>query len=182
MREIKPGTWMCQTLMPIFGASDTELSVWLASQTAYRFGLAHADDGVIWGHFENGGWRWSSGVVANSPQLRVVTLQQLRLFGPEGEVFVWRGENGFSGRTITDGQGQAVEYFDEVALLWGMDDDPNAALDGFQPRKHGAEGLRHAPPVEIANAGSVMARNYVDDDENGCARIVASRLMNSPQA
>lgn len=70
---------------------------WLTEQAQHHglhFLLAHADDGVIWGRVDNDGLHTSHRIAAQSPQLRAVTLQQCRLFGPAGELLVWRDQTG----------------------------------------------------------------------------------------
>lgn len=167
--------WKCEpvTARPTPATFDA----WLAGQTNYAFALAHANDGVIWGRFDNNQWMWSSGIAPASPQLRASALQQLRLFGASGELFLWRSGARFAGRTIEDGAGEGVECFDEAQLLWGK---PHGdARSGFQLMREGAQGMLHAPPEAIAREGKLMTRNYIGYDEDGCALVIASRLVAS---
>jgi CRISPR-associated protein (TIGR03984 family) len=153
----------------------------MAGQTGYAFALAHADDGVIWGRFDQGQWAWSSGIAPASPKLHAITLQQLRLFGANGELFLWRSGAGFVGRTIEDNVGESIDWFDEEHLLWGKADGQTTIA--FQLMREGAQGLLHAPPTEIAAKGKLITRNYIDYDADGdydadsCAYVKASRLV-----
>ena len=177
-RELKSVAWSCLALNNLPG-DQTALQRWLDDQSAaYRlsYALVHADDGVIWGRFSEGHWSWSSDAFpAVSPKLRWITLQQLRLFGPRAEVFVWLDEAGLKGRLIQDEKTGSQKCFDEAQLLWGKPD--GAARGGFQLMREGAQGLLHAPPAEIARAGRLMTRNYIDYDVDGCVFVKASRLF-----
>jgi len=177
-RELKSVAWRCVALDDLPG-DQTALQGWLDAQaTAYglNYALVHADDGVIWGRFSEGHWRWSSEAFPEvSPKLRWVTLQQLRLFGPRAEVFVWRDDSQLKGRLIQDEETGAQECFDEAQLLWGR--PHGEARNGFQMMREGAQGLLHAPPAEIAKKGRLATRNYIDYDADHCARVKASRLV-----
>jgi CRISPR-associated protein (TIGR03984 family) len=160
-------------------ADQAGLESWLihqAKENNLTYALVHADDGVIWGRFTDGRWSWSSDSFSDvSPKLSWVALQQMRVFGPKAEVFIWREAGVFRGRLIQeDGSGEQ-KYFDEAQLLWGKPD--GEARDGFRLMREGAQGLLHAPPVEIATRGRLMTRNYIDYDQDGCALVKASRLV-----
>jgi hypothetical protein len=45
----------------------------------------------------------------------------------------------------------------------------------------GGQGLRHAPPLEIALSGKIYLRHYLAYDEDGCVKIIASRLIDVEQ-
>jgi CRISPR-associated protein (TIGR03984 family) len=180
-REIKPITWHStpNTDWPKSNSTPHQLSDWLvkaATTHDLRFGLVHADDGVIWGQFDHGVWTWSSGHSSGiSPKLQEQTLQQLRVFGPSAEVLVWREDNQWRNRLIKDEAESGTQcYFDEPHVLWGKPFGP--AEQGFQLLREGAQGLLHAPPVALAQVGQLTTRNYVDFDEDGCAFVCASRL------
>ena len=73
---------------------ETQAQSWLKEKVkaAALFLLVHADDGVIWGRFDNKGELHLSGKAFPkfvSVKLRVVMLQQARLFGEAGELLVW---------------------------------------------------------------------------------------------
>ncbi len=170
--------WRSQNISEL-PATDTTLREWLITQgnvQHLRYALAHADDGVIWGQFDNGAWTWSSGYIPRiSPTLQLSTIQQLRLFGANAELFVWREGIALYGRLITDGVGEAI-CFDEAQLIWGLPD--GTPQGNFQRLSEGAQGLLHAPPVAlITNLPQLMTRNYIDFDNDNNAVVVASRLI-----
>lgn len=179
MREIK--STRCQ-IAPIADLpTESEFAEWLnrqAAQYALTAALAFADDGVIWGRFD-GAWKWSGESFPVSPPLRWNTLQQIRLFGKDAEVFVWRANGKWAGRVIADGAGDKREYYDELQWLWGARD--GEAKDGFALMRDGGQGLRHAPPVKIAIKGKLQTRNYLDYDEDGRVKIIASRLVDAEE-
>jgi CRISPR-associated protein (TIGR03984 family) len=152
--------------------------------------LAHADDGVIWGKREsNGTLKLSSDVFADpgrypavAVKLRTQTLLQARVFGPGGELLLWRTEDGFAARLIEDGPEPPPDALpDEVHLLWGMGSDVEVR-DGFTWLSEGQQGLRHAPPVSVAAVRNtsrlaLLVRHYVGYDDEGQAFIELSRLV-----
>lgn len=150
---------------------------WLEKEAkAYelRWLLIHADDGVIWGELRNEKLHLSSDLFG--PQLRAKTLQMVRLFGFNGELFIWRTDYcNWQARLIVDYQGDENEYFDETMLLWGT--ECKKSKDGFFLWEHGSEGLRHAPPVDEKEDLKLKVRHYIHYDEDGQAYINFSRLV-----
>lgn len=172
--ELKPVTYRCDSIaLPQTDSLEAVLKA--VDRPGLRYALAHCDDGVVWGRrLDSGQWAWSSGVVAASPAIRLQTLQQARLFGPQAEVLIWRDGATWRARVIVEGEGSKAECLSESYLLWGR--PQGDASNGFLPLLEAGHGFQHAPPAEIARAGRVAVRHYVDFDSNGCARIAASRL------
>ncbi|AKB19470.1 CRISPR-associated protein Csx19 [Methanosarcina sp. WWM596] len=159
--------------------SDFEANVlgWLEKQAKdyeLKWLLVHADDGVIWGELRNDKLHLSSDLFG--PKLRTKTLQMARLFGFNGELFVWKTDNCiWQARLIKDLEGDDNEYFDETMLLWGT--KYKKSKDGFYLWEHGSEGLRHAPPVSKKEDLKLKVRRYIDYDEDGQAYVNFSRLV-----
>jgi CRISPR-associated protein (TIGR03984 family) len=162
-------------------------SAWLTRQAKAReltFLLIHADDGVIWGRFQDGSLTTSGDAFPEvAVALRAVTLQQARLFGLKGELHIWRTETGFSGRYLTesDKDGNTIE---EMHLLWGEASDPPGPQDGFTLMRDGVQGLLHAPPIELPDPAprrgrraALCVRHYLDYDGQGQAYVALSRLV-----
>src|SRR5581483_6684342 len=161
--------------------TNTEFTEWLERQAAqhnFSTALAFADDGVIWGRFDSA-WKWSGAAFAISPPFRLTTLQQIRLFGADAELFLWRGDGSWRGRLITEDGDKPRDYFDEEQFLWGKPE--GAAQDGFLLMRDGGQGLEHTPPAQIAHMGKLMTRSYLDDDDDGCVKIIATRLVGTQQ-
>lgn len=191
------------TCEPVVGKTPANapldnVGAWLAEQGAtHKLGwlLAHADDGVIWGRIDgqrlitsHDAARGHAGAEPVCRPLRSATLRQARLFGPAGELLLWRdGENGWHARVIQDGAaGESATWeraFDEEHLLWGTRATP--IEDRFTLIEHAAEGLRHALPMPVtfpigraanqAEQPRLLIRHYLD--RHGPARVVASRLV-----
>ncbi len=162
---------------------DTELKLWLeerARQHGLRWLLANTDNGIIWGELRDTGLKLSSEAFGQR-ELRLdrLTLQQLRLFGQQGELRIWPGVKGLSARICCDGQGDAVEWIDEEYLLWGS--DAEAADGGFTRLVEGAQGIIHSPPLSFAPSArrraKLRVRHYLAEDDAGVARISDSRLV-----
>src|SRR5947199_5744016 len=109
-RELQP----CAAAVKPFPVNDLgEVRPWLQKQAADHhlpWLLAHADDGVIWGRLDGGRLVTSfeaaagdGGALGVCPELRTVTLQQARLFGPAAELLLWRDGGGrWQARLIRD--------------------------------------------------------------------------------
>ena len=168
------------------------LRTWLQEQAKmYRLDylLAHADDGVIWGKALSDGTLITSDEAAKGnkiaesicPPLRLLTLQQARLFGKEAELLLWRdGDNVFHARIIVDigdeNGANWLEAYDEAQLLWGT--QGVALQHGFTMLEDGAQGLRHAVPFKPEmrkERAQLRVRHYLAQED--FARVEVSRLV-----
>lgn len=166
---------------PIFAESP---AVWLidqAKQHRLRYLLAHADDGVIWGRVDTDGLYTSHGIAPASPSLRASTLQQARLFSATGELLLWRSDDGWQARLVSDVDGDMVDWIDEDQILWG--DAVEKSQDGFTMVREGSQGMRHAVPIEVSKELleqrklRLRVRHYIHHNDDGEARIILSRLV-----
>lgn len=176
----------------------------LTDNIGARFLLAHAEDGVIWGRFDDSVLTTSFDASQDAKydteyikgwgraDLRQVTLWQARIFGETAELFLWRDGDGlFHARTIYEAgaptaQSKPIaeyqEAFDEPQILWGTDVKP---LDhNFTLMIDGAQGMRHAVPLAItgefeekARPLRLVVRHYVKQESDGFNRIAISRLV-----
>jgi len=158
---------------------NEDIKKWLENEAkmhGFRWLLAHALDGIIWGEEREDGLHLSN--ILFGPNLRVDTLQMARLFGEKGELLIWRDDNGWQTRMLKDSEGIDKEYYDESQLLWGT--DVEKSQDGFVLLRHGSEGLRHVPPFESKDAKlrlKLNIRNYINYDPDGQAYVDFSRLI-----
>jgi len=186
IREIKRGRR--QVNSQIIEKLAGGLAEWLPTQALdleLTTLLAHADDGVIWGRVQSGKLTTSHEVFDTvSPPLRAETLQQARLFGPRAELLLWRAGAGWGLRVIKDESGEEGEYYDEAQLLWG--NLWEQSRDGFTLVSEGRQGLRHAPPVDLASGDfdgehhplRLQVRHYLTTDPGtGLLRVTLSRLI-----
>lgn len=164
----------------------TDLTQWL-QEKAKEYGLvyllAHADDGVIWGRIENGQLKLAGNFFPEvKVELRTLTLQQARLFSPQGELLIWRGANNneWCGRFLCDADGNKEDLINECHHLWGTASEPPGSKDGFTLMRDGQQGLLHAPPISLKRdeRAGLQVRHYIDYDEQGQAYIALSRLVN----
>lgn len=149
--------------------------------------LAFADDGLIWGRIENGKLALSGDNFPKfSPKLRSETLQEARLFNEDREIHLWRTDDGWQARHISDGAGNNTNYYDETQILWG--NTFQNEKEGFTAVSDGSLGFRHAVPIMVnkANFGNdknkrrplrLMVRHYLTQDENGIMAVTLSRLV-----
>lgn len=161
--------------------------------TGVVWALAHSDGGVTWGRFDPGTSRWRLGHEAApevSPRICPEALQELRVFGEQCEILMWRTYQGLRGRVLRDS---------EVAA-----DRPNEA-DPLRPSNesrivrgdsvHSAEGQAFTGVTDHMGAQQVLpmavtsdqlrrrqvrlhVRHYwVQDVEYGTVRIAVTRLV-----
>jgi CRISPR-associated protein (TIGR03984 family) len=155
---------------------------WLAGRASREmpYLLAHADDGVIWGRWEDDGALRLTGEVFPEVQvdLRAETLRQARVFGPGGELRVWRRDEGFDACRLQDRDLESDGYFDVDYLLW-QQGAVSQQREGFALLREGQRGLVHAPPVVPVSdqRPALQIRHYVTYDEQDQAKISLSRLV-----
>lgn len=158
------------------------------SAAGVRWLLAYCHDGVVWGRRNSqGSWSLSTDAFPDiSPRIAIENLVELRLFGPEAEILVWRVERGYRGRVLSDAEGplQGPEFarpLDREALILG---DRVLKSNGRFTLLGDASGRRHAIACEVdeedvrARRISLAIRDYLSvDDTTGTVRISASRLV-----
>jgi CRISPR-associated protein (TIGR03984 family) len=179
---------LCQKL-PVDGIVDDETLVsWLEEQARnwkLNYLLAHAEDGVIWGRFDNNQLTTAEKVFDKSkfnfPTLRLLTLQQCRVFGPNGEVLLWRTGEQWRSRLVQDNP--EVDKIPERQILWGTHGEKRG---NFTLLWDGSQGLKHAVPFtdialdernRLINRVRLIVHHYIDYDDSGVARIHLSRLV-----
>ncbi|MBE9232781.1 TIGR03984 family CRISPR-associated protein [Cuspidothrix issatschenkoi LEGE 03284] len=177
---------------PLKIPDDFHLLKWLkqqAEQYQLTYLLAHADDGVIWGKFQNGKLITTTEPLklfpeCDFPTLRKETLQQCRIFGDKSEVMIWKTDGGFKARLIQDEHLIEDDYITESQILWGTHGKHHE--NGFTLLWDGSQGLKHAVPFKeiglerngnLKNKVRLIVRHYIDFDDSGVARIYLSRLV-----
>jgi len=175
------GVTVTEFVPDIKGAGMAE--AWFAARvTASRpYLLAHMDDGVIWGMRQDDGTLMLSGDVFPDKvavSLRWTTLQQARLFGPGGELLIWRTPEGFAAREVSDAGVAPEAYVEDNYLLWRQGSLLRQA-NGFALLEEGRRGLLHAPPVipKGSQRPKLQVRHYLDFDAQGQAYVCMSRLV-----
>jgi len=197
----------CPALLDANIATDdlSELKTWLegkANAHNLNWLLAHLDDGVVWGNRQGGRLVLASEILKKmeqqdniqvkaayeaTPELRLETLQQARLFGKKAELLLWRdGDNQFHARLIKDSDttnATWLDCFDEPQLLWGTHGIP--ADDKFTLIWDGSQGMHQIVPIKLAldvdskivenKFPKLRVRHYLSHE--GEARVVASRLF-----
>ncbi len=155
--------------------------------------LAYCDDGVVWGRYDTTQKKWklsSEPFPHISPNLREDNLQQLRLFGADMEVLIWRAENNFQGRILQDAKDpdeKELHPLKEKRILVGdrilADPDDDFTLVGD------AGGSHHAVPIcckaeDFVKSGHpcwplrLAVKHYLTQDQDtGVVRVTASRLV-----
>lgn len=194
-REIKKAP----ALVRLFSSQDigSNAEQWLLEQAGehrFKWLLAHADDGVIWGRWDNGSLLTSDTVDSSgeiSPLFREETLWQARLFAPQRELYLWRdGDSCWQARLIRDVVSNETpdwhEAIDEYQMLWGT--TARSLEQGFTLMSDGVQGLRHIVPLKVSTNPDenvrplrLGVRHYLEkskrDGDKGYTRIVVSRLF-----
>jgi CRISPR-associated protein (TIGR03984 family) len=171
--------WVIERLKPDENLKDI---AWL---------LAHCHDGVTWGLFDNiiNDWLLSSTPFPKlCPRISESNLLEIRLFGLEREILIWRTKSGFSGRSMVDKPGQKkndpCRPDDEIRILLG-DQVMATTKDGFT-RVRTKSGMEQAIPLVCTDRDYaegrmpclLMRHYFAQDDETGIVRVAASRLVN----
>jgi len=173
---------LCQ---PLQIPDDLDLRIWLESQAQehqLHYLLAHAEDGVLWGKFQNGNLLTADSVFSQFPILRTCTLQQCRIFGENAEVMIWKVDLDFKARLIKDNNLKKDDYITENQILWGTHKEQEE--NGFTLVADGQQGLRHAVPLTSIPFNDnerplrLTVHHYIDYNDSGVARIYLSRLVN----
>ncbi|NCJ07354.1 TIGR03984 family CRISPR-associated protein [Synechococcales cyanobacterium C] len=158
---------------------------WLETQAKEHqlpYLLVHVDDGVIWGHFHKGYLCISNSVLKESPLLRIETLQQCRIFGKAGEIFLWKVGDSWKAGLVTNPD---AEWIEEKQLLIGNHWKIHAS-EGFTILWDGAQGLKHAVPFtqvefqenqKVSQSLRLVVHHYIEYDQDGLAHITLSRLV-----
>jgi CRISPR-associated protein (TIGR03984 family) len=164
---------------------DQDLFEWLNTHARtynLKYLLAHADDGIVWGHFRQGYLNISNSVLPQSPLLRLATLQQCRVFSQAGEVMLWRFGGEWKARFISD---LKANWVAENQILWGTH-GVKRENEGFTILEDGSQGLKHAVPItdievdkaeKLVRPVRLIVYHYIDYGDNGIARIHLSRLV-----
>lgn len=166
-----------------------------ARTAGMRWLLAHCDDGVEWGRrdADDEPWRLSSAAFPDiSPPIGHVNVQQLRLFGPDAELLIWRVDDGFLGRRMADASpldvGDPRRAAEETYVVLG-DRRLEGPRDGFTLVGNAA-GSRHAVPLECPDDDfkarhmplRLRVRHYFEQNsETGVVRVAASRILTLEQ-
>jgi CRISPR-associated protein (TIGR03984 family) len=181
---------LCQKLSVDGIIDDGTLVSWLEEQARkwkLNYLLAHAEDGVIWGRFDNDRLTTAEKVFhqpefkVDFPTLRILTLQQCRVFGQNGEVLLWRTGEAWRSRLVQDNP--KTDKIPERQILWGTHGEKRG---NFTLLWDGSQGLKHAVPFtdialdernRLINRVRLMVHHFIDYDDSGVARIHLSRLV-----
>ena len=106
-------------------------------------------------------------------------LMELRLFDENGELFLWRVEEGFRYRLRTDGSGDDAEVVDTLQPLWGTkvlgegSGWSSIAEDRGIRLEAPFTGLRLTPTERLA----LKCRNYIEFNDQHQAGFTDCRFM-----
>ncbi len=173
--------------------TDGEFQIWVREQMNDErcWLLAHADDGVIWGRWDGNALVTSHEVAPTiAPHLRLVTLQQLFLFGSPDEVRLWRDDDcpATRWRTRRLSDSATDDVINEPHILWGSKrEEWPEGFDGRQFTHVWEEasnfGMHHFVPIHVTSEDltqrrlRLLVRHYITHDQDtGEARITHSRL------
>jgi CRISPR-associated protein (TIGR03984 family) len=177
----------------ISGLDDKACRTWLGrvlGETESPMGggnwlLAHCDDGVTWGRFDEGKWRLGSDVYPDlCPRPTELNLQELRVFSHGEEVLLWRVAGGFRGRVVRDGpaldRDDPLRHHEVGQVLLG--DRVLDRADGFT-RVGDGSGAEQALPLVLerepaAHRPRLLLRHFFARDEStGAVRVAVTRLL-----
>lgn len=142
-----------------------------AKMTGKIFILAHKHHEVLIGEVRDGK------VAIESPeQLSSDYLQEMRMFSPSGELYIWNRRGQLKYRLRLDGQGEETNKYDEEHFMWGQKTDEKNDHTVIEPNR----GMRLTFPFIVEEKDCPLkyrARNYLDFDEHGHIRFYDARLI-----
>jgi CRISPR-associated protein (TIGR03984 family) len=148
-----------------------------------RWALALCHDGVTWGRLDRDNWTMANTCFRGlCPPVTEDNLQELRVFGKEGEVMVWRVGTGFKGRFLKDTTGPAEPYLQpmvEWQILLGI---PKEERNSFT-RVASVSGREQVLPLTVKGTPirppfRLVVKHYLTrEDETGIVKVAASRLV-----
>jgi len=166
------------------------------SASKVKWLLAHCHDGVTWGILKDRSWVLSSRAFRKiCPVISENNLLDLRLFGEDREILIWRTDVGFAGRCLVDnGEPDKDNPCRPDTEKWILLGD-RMVSDADQKHQNPvgftcvgtARGLRQAVPVECSEEDFTGGRwplrlevkHYFEQDkETGVVRVAVSRLVN----
>jgi CRISPR-associated protein (TIGR03984 family) len=155
----------------------------------FRWLLAHCDDGVTWGWFDSPGWQLGSQVFSDlCPEISEKNLLELRLFGPDAEVLIWKNDDVLSGRLLADDapleRKDPANPMDQDLVLLGDRTVSTTTQNGFTHigDERGAEQVVPIECIAIFERRRwplrLKVRHYFEKDNNsGTVRVAATRLV-----
>ncbi|MGB3207559.1 MAG: CRISPR-associated protein Csx19 [Crinalium sp.] len=189
---------LCQEIS-VLDLTEASLHHWLKQQAIIDnyhlpYLLAHAEDGVIWGRFDE-----KNTVLETSEQvfpeckfasLRLATLQQCRIFGEAGQLLLWKSNGKWRSHLILQSKvselikSQKICFIAENQVLLGTQGTVNG---NFTLLSDGSQGLKHAVPLtdiffsqdktKLHRPVRLEVHHYFSFDSDGLARIFLSRLV-----
>jgi CRISPR-associated protein (TIGR03984 family) len=177
----------CQPLDVSSIQNNDTLTSWIeenAKKYQLKYLLAHADDGIIWGRFDTTEKLMTAHEsFPQFPELRLITLQQGRIFGEQSEVLIWKTDESLKARSVQDPS--EYEHFPEEQILWGTHAEKEDKKNSFTLLADGFQGLRHAVPLTNIKFSKeqkrlirlVVHHYYKYDKCTGLARVFLSRLV-----
>lgn len=162
-----------------------ECATGLLGVNGVSYALIHADDGVLWG-LVNSNQLSRPSPSDWSPELRTTTIQQCRIFGTKGELFIWREAEGqWLGRVVIEDANVTYEQIEEAQIMYGSRAGSSQSVPaGFTPIFEVTTGIRQIVPVTITqdqfDKGQRVVLNvkhYLSADQEGQAIIKLSRLV-----
>lgn len=151
--------------------------------------LVHCDSGVTWGRLDFGEWLLGSAAFpALCPVPHEEVIQELRIFSEDGELLLWRTDDGLTGRLLEDSDDAAldesVEPDEDTRLV--MASQVIETRDGFSLVTDG-RGRQQAVPFvmklgrtrrTLQHWPRLRIRNYFEEDPaTGVVRVCATRLV-----
>ncbi|MGI6618429.1 MAG: CRISPR-associated protein Csx19 [Bacillota bacterium] len=174
----------CRQIIKMIAAPNGE-----EPMPGFKWMLGHCYDGITWGRWDphEGVWVTGDRAFPNlSPRISEDNLIELRIFGEETEILIWRLYDGFLGRRLSHcactAFDEAIRPIKEELVLVG--DRVIGRGMGFT-HVGTPSGIQQVVPIDVEPGAFVKSRwplrltvwHYLCcDEESGVIRIGASRL------
>ena len=182
---------------PTKNSGEQSIKAWIEQQVKdsdIQYLLAHCEDGIVWGTFNQAGTLITSFDIAKAcpqpklppfAQLRPETLWMVRLFGPTNEIRLWKADDIWHAVCVKDADDPEA-CIEEQQFVWGT--DVQAQHDGWSLMSDGRQGFyqwvpKHVPRKDKPYAPTerplrLTIHHTINYDDHGRAYIAYSRLVN----
>ncbi len=146
-----------------------------AKMTGKIFILVHKHHEVLIGEVQDGKIH-----IAAPEQLNPDYLQEMRMFSPSEELYIWNRHGQLKYRLRFDGQGEETNKYDEEHFMWGQKKDASPKTSDENTVIEPNRGMRLTFPFPVEEKNCPLkyrVRNYLDFDDNEQIRFYDARLI-----
>jgi CRISPR-associated protein (TIGR03984 family) len=142
-----------------------------ASLTGRIYLLVYKHHEILLGQVQDG-----EILVKKPEELTPEYLQEMRMFSPNGELYLWNQNGKINYRLRLDEQGDITNRYDEEHFIWGQKTEKKDDHTVMEVNR----GMRLTLPFPVNNNECPLkyrVRNYLEFDDDGQIRFYDARLI-----